>query len=328
VLLAPDLCFSQNEGKSAIPLDHFYVKRDGPSVFRKMLANFHFGLYTGLGNTYFSNKLDGYGIYQAPNSLPQLFTDPTASTRFTEWVTDPGKVVSAPGNYIAATPGTANLGFKGNAFNIPLGLTLHYEFKKNIRVGAGYSYELMSIGSLHPISFADKISDFTPSSSSGLMNKYWVMGGYSFYRWYDYLLTGELQIGGFSPGSNFSTSLVTTSTFINLGVKIERPLSEYFKVYARPAYEIKSYDLNVPGGLPIAYSVNALYVTVGFTYSIPELPRCFLKDCHAQINHHHGNKEYRSRRHPIYKKQNPGYGENDPTLIKYKGKNKNKINPY
>jgi hypothetical protein len=71
-----------------------------------------------------------------------------------------------------------------------------------------------------------------------------------------------------------------------------------------------------------------LYLTVGFTYSLPELPRCFLKDCHAQINHAHGNKEYRSRRHPIYKKQNPGYGENDPTLIKYKGKNKRKINPY
>ena len=74
--------------------------------------------------------------------------------------------------------------------------------------------------------------------------------------------------------------------------------------------------------------MNAFYVSIGVTYKIPELPRCFLKDCHAQINHAHGNKEYRSRRHIFYKKQNPGYGENDKTLIKYKGKYKNKLNPY
>jgi hypothetical protein len=142
------------------------------------------------------------------------------------------------------------------------------------------------------------------------------------------LFTGELQIGSFKPHTNYNTALVTPSTFINLGVTIERPLSEYFKVFVRPAYEIKSYDLQIPGSKSIAYNMNALYLTFGFTYAIPELPRCFLKDCHAQINHHHGNKEYRSRRHPVYKKQNPGYGENDPTLIKYRGKNKNKINPY
>jgi hypothetical protein len=327
IALAPVACYSQDAAKSPIPLDHFYVKRHGSNIIRKALANFHFGLYTGLGNTYLSNTLNGYGIYQAPNSMPQLFTDPAAATRFTNWVTDPGQDVTAPGNYIVATPGTANLGFKGNAFNIPLALTVHYQIK-NIRVGGGYSYEMMSIGSLHPISLADKISNFTPDRSTGFGSRYWIMGGYSFYQWNDYLFTGELQLGSFSLPSNYNTSVAKTSAFINLGVKIERPLSEYFRVYLRPAYEIKSYDLQIPGSGTIPYSMNALYLTVGFTYSIPELPRCFLNECHAQINHHHGNKEYRSRRHPIYKKQNPGYGENDPVLIKYKGKNKRKINPY
>ena len=46
------------------------------------------------------------------------------------------------------------------------------------------------------------------------------------------------------------------------------------------------------------------------------------------MNHAHGNREYRSQVHPIYKKQNPHYGENHPNLIKYKGKNKYKLNPY
>ena len=292
------------------------------------MANFHFGLYTGAGNTYLSNKLDGFGIYQAAGAQPQLFTDGTGTTRYTNWVNDPGTDTSAPGNYIVANQGTPNLGFKGSALNIPIGFTLHYEYK-DFRVGGGYSYELMSIGALHPISLSDRISDFTPTSSSGFVRKYWFMAGYSFYRWEDYLFTGELQVGSFKPKGNYNTSLVTPGTFINLGVKIERPLSEYFKVYVRPAYEIKSYDLEIPGsGKSIPYNMNALYLTVGFTYAIPELPRCFLKTCSAQINHHNGNKEYRSGKHPIYKKQNPGYGENHPTLVKYKGKNKRKLNPY
>jgi hypothetical protein len=74
--------------------------------------------------------------------------------------------------------------------------------------------------------------------------------------------------------------------------------------------------------------MDGFFVNAGITYRVPELRRCFLKSCHGQINHAHGNREYRSRRHPIHKKQNPHYGENYPVLIKYKGKNKKKINPY
>ena len=328
--LGPISSFAQDEGKNAIPLDHFYVKPiHGSSAFRRILKDFHFGLYTGIGRTYFNGKLDGFGVYQAPGQAPELFTTTsTTATRFTNWVTNAGTDVSAPGPYIVANPGTSGLGFKGHALNIPLGGTLHYEFNR-YRIGGGYSYELMSIGTLHSKTLSDKISSIKPSSSTGFIRKYWGMAGASFYRWNDYLFTGDLEVGSYKLKTNYNTSQVTTTTFFNLGVTIERNLSEYFKVYARPTYEIKSYNLTPTGSdKSIHYNINALYLQVGFTYSIPELPRCFLKDCHAQINHAHGNKEYRSRKHAIYKKQNPGYGENNPTLIKYKGKNKRKLNPY
>jgi hypothetical protein len=321
---------AQDQGSSSIPLDHFYVKpRHGSSAFRRILKDFHFGAFTGVGRTFFSNKLDGFGIYQAPNSSPELITN-TTTVRFTNWVNNVGSDLSAPNaSYVIVNPGTSGLAFKGKALNIPLGGTLHYEFNR-YRIGGGYSYEMMSIGTLHSQILSDKISDLKPSASTGFIRKYWGMFGVSFYRWNDYLFTGDMQVGSYKLKSNYNTSQVGgSSTFFNLGVTIERNLSEYFKAYARPTYEIKSYDLAVPGvGKSIHYNINALYVQVGFTYSIPELPRCFLRDCHAQINHAHGNKEYRSRRHPIYKWQNPGYGENDPTIIKYKGKNKSKVNPY
>jgi hypothetical protein len=142
-----------------------------------------------------------------------------------------------------------------------------------------------------------------------------------------YLFTVDTNIGNFSPGSNFNSGLIQKSLYYNLGLTVERDFSEYFKVFARPSVELKSYSLAV-GGKSIDHAMNALYLNVGVTYRIPELRRCFKKECRIQINHAHGNKEYRSRAHKIYEKQNPAYGENDPILIKYKGKNKRKLNPY
>jgi hypothetical protein len=78
----------------------------------------------------------------------------------------------------------------------------------------------------------------------------------------------------------------------------------------------------------IKHKANALIWNIGITYRIPELPKCKIKECRIQINHAHGDKEYRSRAHPIWQKQNPGYGENDPKLIRFRWRNRNKINPY
>lgn len=323
-----DVAVAQDEGKTAIPLDHFYVERKAGGGLRKILKNFTFGASTGYGNTFFSHKLDGFGVYQAPGGSPQIFSGSTA-TRYGNWVNDVAIDKSAAsGSAFIANPGSADLGFKGNALNIPLQIFLYYGFKERYRIGGGYSYELMSIGSMQPTALSDKIGNFQPASPTGFVRKYYGMVGYTFYRRDEYLFTGDLQVGSWKPKGNFNAA-VTGGTYFNLGVTIERDLSEYFKLFARPSFEFKSYELPIPeSGKSIDHSVNAFYINIGATYRIPELRRCFLKDCHAQINHAHGNREYRSRRHAIYKKQNPGYGENDKVLIKYKGKNKKKLSPY
>src|SRR5258708_693555 len=120
---------AQDGSKGAIPLDHFYVTpRHGSTFIRRALRNFHFGLYTGYGRTYFKTQLNEFGIYQPPGSLPEVFTS-SSTNRYTNWVNDAGVDTSAPGSYIVANPGTANLGFKGYALNIPLTGTIHYEYK-------------------------------------------------------------------------------------------------------------------------------------------------------------------------------------------------------
>jgi hypothetical protein len=223
---------------------------------------------------------------------------------------------------------TAKLGFKGRPWSIPLNASVHYEFLERYRLGAGIAYEYMNIGPLHSKTFQDKIHDFELPKKGGFMMRYYGMAGISFYRIDKFLFTGDAQFGGYKPSKKqFDLSQMKRGMYVNIGVTAEHEFSEYLKGFVRPSFEFKSYTLNVPDKA-IPHYMNAFYVNVGFTYALPELPRCFQKDCRAQMNHVHGDREYRSRVHKIYKKQNPMYGENHPKLFKYKWRNKRKMNPY
>lgn len=326
-LLGPPILALAQEETATFPLERFYVdrKKNARSIFK----NFRLGVSTGYGNTFFSHDLNGFAIYQEQGRAPQIFkSGAPPAVRFSNWVNSVSvdSTFAATGSYLISSD-SAKIGFKGNAFNIPLKLTLHYEFNR-YRIGGGYSWEYMSIGSLHPISHSDKVGLFNPPGPSGFMNKYFGSLGVSFARLDNYLFTADINIGGFKPGANFNSGMISKGIYFNLGVTAERELSEYLRLFVRPSFDFKSYTLNLPeGGGSIQHSINAFYVNVGFTYTLPELPKCFKKECLVQINHAHGNKEYRSRVHPVYKKQNPGYGENNP-LIRYKGLNKKKLNPY
>lgn len=329
VWLLPTPGWSQEEEeKATFPLDNFYAKIKKRPL--SILRNVRFSLSTGYGSTLFSHELSGYGIYQDPMRGPSIFPGSTTTTRYSNWLNErvlDTSPIDPAGVMVPAN--SENLGFSGSGLNIPLQATIHIEFKGRYRFGGGYSYEYMTIGSLSPTAFGDVLGKLQPTSPSGFMSKYFGLLGVSFYRMGNYLFTGDLQMGGYSPGSNFDSSLITAGIYINGGVTIERELSEYLRLFVRPSYEIKSYSLDLPeGGNSINHSMNAFYLNIGISYSIPSLPKCFIGDCKTQRNHAHGDHEYRSRVHPIYKKQNPNYGENHPNLIKYKGKNKKKLNPY
>ncbi len=319
----------ENEKDATIPLEHFYVKRQGISTFRRILSKVTFGLSTGYGSTTFKHNLDGFGVIQNPDSMPKLFRPASVATGYSNWINrvqSSGNTVQ-PGAFLASSD-TTKLGFKSKAFNIPLKATIHVEFSR-YRIGAGYSYEYTHLGSFNATNYSDEISSFSPDVSSFFMKKYFLMVGAAVYRYNEYLLVVDANIGGYKLGNKFDNSVIKKGIYFNLGAAVEREMSEYFKLFVRPSYEFKGYKISMPEtGPSINHRMNAFYLNIGATYRFPELRRCFLKTCKAQMNHAHGNREYRSRVHPIYKKQNPHYGENYPNLIKYKGKNKKKLNPY
>lgn len=321
--------FSQ-EKEASIPLDHFYVDRQKASAFRRLLSKLNFGLSTGYGSTTFKHSLDGFAIYQPASGSPIVF-DPNQPARgLTNWFNqiDTTALAINPADF-SVNSDTSDIGFKSKSFNIPLRATIHVEIKNRYRIGAGYSFEFTKVNDFKPISYSKQINSFSSDVSSFFLKKYFVVLGASVYRYEEYVLSVDANIGGFGLGNKFDKSQITKGMFFNIGATVEREMSEYFRLFVRPSFDIKSYDLNIPEtGQSIKHQFNAFYFNIGASYRIPELRKCFQKQCRAQINHAHGNKEYRSRVHPIYKKQNPHHGENYPTLIKYKGKNKRKLNPY
>ncbi len=318
----------ENESDATVPLDKFYIKRHKGK--RGILSRINIGLSTGYGSSTLKHKLDGYGIIQNRDSMPVIFKTDSIAATYSNWFNDSQRVTSTPqpdGASYVINSDTSTIGFKAKAFSIPLKATIHYEFNR-YRIGGGYSIEYMHIGTFKPLTHADKISGFSSQKSSLWLKHYFGMIGGKVYRYENYVLVADVNIGGYKLGKNFNNGIIKRGIYVNLGVAVERELSEYFRAFVRPSFEIKTFKLNVPDAPVIKHHFNAFYINVGVTYRFPELRKCPLDDCHAQKNHAHGNKEYRSRRHPIYKKQNPHYGENYPVILKYKGNNKKKLNPY
>jgi hypothetical protein len=325
IVFAPDLLAQyESEKDASIPLENFYIERRGPGL-RRLLSKLTFGFSTGYSNTKFIHELPDFNVRQPASGEPMIFQ--TAPNGYSNWFNKVETTTSLPAgtDFLAADN---DLGFKSNAFQIPLRATLHVEFQR-FRIGGGYAFEFTHLGDFKPLTLQDQIGSFSPGASTFFMKKYFGSFGASVYRYENYLLVVDANIGGYKLGKKFDSSLIDRSLFFNVGVAVEREMSEYFRLFIRPSYDVKSFSINIPEtGNAIKHKVNALYINVGATYRIPELRRCFIRNCRAQLNHAHGDREYRSRVHPIYKKQNPHYGENYPTLIKYKGKNKKKLNPY
>jgi hypothetical protein len=311
-------------------LDHFYAKRI-KSPIRTIFKNFTLSVSLGYGNTFFNHKLDGFGVYQDSAYGPRIFPSEGApgGAHYAGWVNQVMLDTAAfkPGSFVVSSD-SATIGFRGKSLNLPFKVSLHYEYDR-YRLGGGLSYEYMNMGTFKPTAFKDDLGNFQVATPNGWMRRYFVMMGASFYRWHDILFVADANVGSYKPLRNFDLNLINKGVYANVGVRIEHEFSEYLKVFIRPSFEIKNYALNLPEtGKVINHAMNAWYLNVGLSYRLPELPRCYNRLCSAQINHAHGNKEYRSRMHGIFKKQNPHYGENFPKLFRYKRKNKKKLNPY
>ncbi|MDH5367144.1 MAG: hypothetical protein OEW67_09170 [Cyclobacteriaceae bacterium] len=315
-------------------IDRFYNKPKGAYNIRHLINKLSFRASSGYGYTYYKHEFENAAIIQKPDSVPYIFntssniSSNTITTAYTNWFNQVESISQLPvdvNDYITSTDSTRII-YKSTSRGIPITLTLHVEFLR-YRIGGGMSWEYHKVKEFNPKTNAINLSSFQPVIQKERFKRYFAYFGGRVWSYYSYSAIVDAEIGLYNLGSQF---VDPKGIYFNLGVSFEKEFSEYFTAFARPSLEYKSFQTSLPeSSLSVNHKMPSLFLNVGVKLNLPELRKCKIKNCETQINHTHGGgKEWRSRSHPFYKKQNPNYGENYPKLFKYKWREKKKLNPY
>lgn len=324
---SPFTVFSQGKRTPFMYKDHQGVER---SVIRKILNQFSLTLMTGYGRTYYNHDLSGFSLLQKGDNLYLIdnadLTDPGPNTGWSDWLISPQNsegLYSSTGDALIHSD-TTEIAFKVRGSSIPLLIGLHYNISR-FRIGAGLALEYHTVGKFSPKFDESFLSGYSGKKISTLQSRFFGMVGARVYDYWDYSFAVDAQFGKHNRGSAFDKSLMEQGLYLNLGVSIEKNLSEYFRLILRPSYEFSGYTLLLPESQKtIAHKSPMAYLQAGISLTYPEIPRCPIKSCQTQMKHVHYGKEFRGQ--PLHKKQVPGYGENHPELEMYKGRKKGERN--
>lgn len=325
---------------------------------RKVLNMFSFTLSTGYNHTTYKHSLSGFYLLQNDASQFLALKEGTILTDeiqvYSDWFNQPTArgvievedrydVPYAPLDAPVLNPllkdelviyDTDSLGlqYKGVGWGVPLNLGLRFNYK-GFRIGGGLNVEFHRMRELKPSVEGLGIRNYTPNFKGAILFSYYGQVGYKFLDFWDYSFAGEVEFGKNKMGKHFDAGSISQGIYVNLGVSIEKNLSEYFRVIVKPSFDFKSYNMAVAGsGSSIQHKNNAFKINFGVSITIPEIPRSPMKSDHIQLKHvlldAKTQRYYEVRGQPFWKVQNPKVGQNYRKLWKEKFRNKRKLNPY
>ena len=229
------------------------------------------------------------------------------------------------------------LKFRSVSNSIPITLAVHYNYQK-FRAGAGVTFERQYFTLFKPTTLKEIIRPFDPEVFPVFFQRYFGTLGYRFYDFWSYSFAAEGQAGILRgggkvkgepvPQSVYDPEVVQRGAFFNVGVSIEKNLSEYFRVIVKPSFDYHYFNTALANGISIPHRQQTFFIQAGISINIPDIRRCPLPSCAIQLKHaHNGNNEI-VRGQPIAKHQNPKMGQNHRQLFRYKWKNRKKMEPY
>lgn len=292
------------------------VKR---SPLRAILNKVTIGANLGYGMNYYSQKLP-YSILQEGDNHYLLTQSNAVSTGYSNWLNSPKQYVGLrPGDADGLVQGdTANLRLRGFGSSLPIGLDLHVVLADRFRIGGGLGFEIFSVRSLDFKNGGSELSTYNAGVNSALAWRYYGMVGARVISWGNWDHSVDFRLGK----KNFLTQFdgADPGAFFNLGFMMERNYSEYFRFTLRPSLEWFSHTTNIGELAELKTNTPSLYIQAGVNLNFPRVPRCPMKACQTQLEHLHNGKEFRGQ--PIYRWQNPKYGQNHPELQRNLKRNK------
>jgi hypothetical protein len=330
------------------------------SPVRKILNMFALNVSTGYAKSNYNHDLTGFYFIQTPTQQMILSntsfgpTVPDKVTGYTDWFNNPmlseettlsdpyelpkigiDRPVNNPllvdQNLIINTD-TAALAFKGLSHVIPVMVSVHFQFKM-IRVGVGYQFMQQFVQPLKPTLYENQIRPYEPAFNSVFQRRLFGIIGVKFYEWWNYGFAAEVQFGTNKSGSKFNPAFVTRNTSLNLGLSIEKSISEYVRITFRPSYDINNFSVTIPEGQGVVQHKNPqMMFQIGLSINYPRLPRSPMKADHVQLEHIYTDPKTGERKEvrgqPIWRWQNPKIGQNHRQTWRNKRGNRRKMNPY
>ncbi len=300
------------------------VKRSG---FRQILSKVNVGISTGYGQTMYRQDLSGYSVFKKGDTqflVPAgSITAGRVNRSYTNWLNAPqdrSDVIPMETDLILAGD-TTQFNLSGRGQSLPLNLDFHINLADRFKIGAGLTAEIHSIKDLEYNQWGNLLGTYSSDVRSAFLLRYYGMFGVRFTRWYFWDFTADARIGKKNYMSQFDKSLLSDGLYYNFGCLIEHHYSEYFRLTLRPSVEWSAYNMELPAsGESVTTQTPAFFFQAGISLNYPRLPRCPINACHAQLEHVHQGKEFRGQ--PIYRWQNPKYGQNDPELMRNKKRSK------
>lgn len=269
----------------------------------------------------------GYGLNSYQQKLPYTimrqgethYLSPNNSIWYSNWLNSPvANPTAVAGNADGLVSGdTTDLKLAGFGHSLPISVDLHVQLMDRFRIGGGVGFEIFSIRPLDFKNDGDQLLQYQTGVKSAMAWRWYGMVGGRVIRWENWDHTLDLRVGKKNFISQFDN--VNEKLFVNIGLTMERHYSEYFRFTLRPSLEWFSFTsesitsgTNEGGSSELKTTAPSLYIQAGVSINYPRLPRCPIKACHVQLEHLHGGKDYRGQ--PIYRWQNPKYGQNHPEL--------------
>lgn len=309
-------------------LDDIYANNPElkPNRFREILNRFMFSFSAGYEATFYNTDLSSQSIYLAGSK--NILIGDADNKLYKNWLNAPeyiGEAENFP-NYQKLETNGQQVVYKGVGSGVPIDLNFNYLFGRRFRAGLGLTYATHRLKKLSPESNLNgTLIELNPEIKSAFFKYYLTLGAELYhYKGFTYVL--DMQFGKTSLGKGFSKDALERSMTINVGMPIERVFSEYFRVFIRPSYEFKNYQVLLPESTStLKTSQNAFAITLGVKIRIPEIKRCPIHSCETQMKHAHGDQAYRGQ--PLVYPQNPKIGQIPKTLQNYRRKDKAKFQP-
>ena len=225
--------------------------------------------------------------------------------------------------------------FRGGDFAVPLNAGIKINLFGLATIGGGYGREFGRIG---PASFNDY--DFNFEGSSYTFDKLYGSFGLiiydaqkrrSYLNWryrkysgnntymqaerkirmrqnYPWRFILEAEAGKIFLRNSFDSHITVDEPFYGIGLKVERELSEYAKVYIKPNFEMRTFGYDRPDIEEMQIFNQQLFtINAGFSIRMPGNKRCKVGGCGVKMRHIHEGVEYRGS--SIWNMQNRKIGQ-------------------